>query len=149
MADKLASGPDGSGPSQPSDGVVQPLLQNPQQDFTRVALGARGFVHVEAELTLEDVVVIAELLFFVQTHTVVTQSPAPEAVGARGVELSLGGVFGKVGDGDADAAGEFDLGACVVGHETRAPSLLRLPRGCGFAGSATSGRVKPCAQVKH
>ena len=76
-----------------------------------------GLLNIVAELPLEHVVVVAELLLLVETDAVVAEPAAAEAVHARRVELPLGGVFGQVSDGHADATGQLDLGAGVVGHD--------------------------------
>lgn len=81
---------------------------------------------------------VAELLFFLETDAVVTESAAAVAVHAGRVELALGCVLGDVGDGDADAAGETDLGTCVCCHwvATFLPSAGACLRCCFCSGLA-------------
>ena len=153
VGNHLAGLPDRTCPAQAADDVVQALLEQAEDHGTRVARLTGSFGHVATELLFHHVVVEAELLLFVQTDAVVTQATTAEAVHARGVELALGGVLGDVGDGDADAAGELDLGAGVVGHDgctlfLAGPSCV-LGRGCGSAVDRSSGHSVQRFWIEH
>jgi hypothetical protein len=87
--DHLASGPDRAGKARAADDVVEARFEELHEQFAGVTRTACGFVDVCAELLLEYVVVVAELLLLVETQAVVTKAAHPVAVHARGVELSL------------------------------------------------------------
>src|SRR5690606_37251285 len=137
MADDLWGCPDGACPAQLSDGAVAAMFQHSQQQLAGSALGASGYADVPAEPGLQGDVAVAHLLLFVQADAEVAQSPAAEAVHARRVELTLGRVLGAVGDGDADAAGELDLWAGVIGHVAVTPAFGAGPSWCSAEASAS------------
>ena len=87
--DHLACGPDRACKAGAAYGVVEAGLEKLHEQLTRVARAACCFVDVRTELFFENVVVVAEFLFFVEAQAVVTQAAHPVAVHARGVELAL------------------------------------------------------------
>src|SRR5690606_7707091 len=110
-----------------------------------VAGATRRFLHVALELTLEHVVVVAELLLLVLADAVVAQATAAVAVHARRVQLALAGVLGEVRDRDADAPRELDLGAGVIGHCVRSVALRALMRKGASGGAGSDLRVAATA----
>ena len=95
---------------------VEPLLEELEKQIARVSLAPGGLVHVASELPFEHVVVVAKLLLLVEADPVVLHTATAKAVRPRRRELPLGRVLRYVGDGHANAAGEFDLGTEVSSH---------------------------------
>ena len=89
VADELTRGPDGADHPSTADNIVQATLEELHEDITRVALLALRFFNSAAELLLENVVVVAELLLLDQADAVVTQTATTEAVHTRRGELAL------------------------------------------------------------
>ena len=116
VGDHLACGPDCPGEPGASDDVVQAAFEQLEQQLAGVACFAACIIDIATELFFHHMVVIAELLFFVETDAVITQAPASESVDTGAGELAFGGVLWVVGDGDADASREFDLGSEVASH---------------------------------
>jgi hypothetical protein len=139
MDHHLAGRPHRAHEARAADDVVEALLEEAQQDVAGVALVPRGLLDVTTELRLHDAVVEAELLLLHEADAEVLEAPAAEPVRAGRRQLSLGRVLGDVGDGDADAAGELDLGAGVSSHSR---VVLEMRSGAGRESpGATASRV--------
>lgn len=98
VSDQLACRPDCAYDTSSPANVVETLLEQLKKDFARVALAALGLLNSTAELFFEDAVVIAELLFFIETQAVVTQAASAETVDTVRVELALCSVLWRICD---------------------------------------------------
>ena len=84
----LSSGPDRPAESGAANDVVESRLQQLEQHFTRVAFPTARLVDVATELLLENVVVVAELLFLRETNAIVLGTTTSIAMHAGGVQLA-------------------------------------------------------------
>src|SRR5262249_13871511 len=109
----LAAGPNGAGEAGATNDVIEALLKELKEGLPGVAFAGAGVIDIATELAFQDVVVIAELLLFVLAYAVVLETATAIAMDAGRSELALGGMFGDIGDGDADATRKFDLGAKI------------------------------------
>ena len=118
--------------AHPVDDVVEPRLQQHQQVLAGVALAARGFLVVAAELALEDAVHALQLLLLAQLRAVVRLARARDAAVLARLAVRLGlrvegaarALQEEIG---ALAARELEFGSCIACH-VRFPFILRPGR---------------------
>src|SRR5690606_11082183 len=100
--------------------VVEPTLEQPQQDFASGATAAVGFLIVTPKLPLQDAVDTANLLLFAQLHAVVGQPARPCAMLSRRrfqLALTFQGPHAALQEKrGALAAGELALRANIPCH---------------------------------
>src|SRR5262249_3097489 len=115
VRDDLPRGPDRPANAQAADDVVEPQLQDLHHGIGGVALGFLGHVHVAAELSLHDAIVVAELLLFGEADAIFGIAATAVAVHAGERQL-LGGVLLDVGDGNPNATRQTNLRSDVTAH---------------------------------
>src|SRR5690554_4521309 len=135
VGDELARLTAGVSDPQAVDDVVQPRLQELQEDRAGRALGLGGLLEEVVELLLAHVVVDAQLLLLAQAHPVVARLAATALAvlaGRVGVGLHVALNLRRLDEVHALAAAKLDYRSSVATHV----SPLSLTGACACAGGS-------------
>src|SRR5690554_1881285 len=129
VGDELARLTAGVSDPQAVDDVVQPRLQELQEDRAGRALGLGGLLEEVVELLLAHVVVDAQLLLLAQAHPVVARLAATALAvlaGRVGVGLHVALNLRRLDEVHAFAAAELDYRSSVATHVSPSAPYGRL-----------------------